>query len=107
MSKECILPVVSLCVERSILKKTEQSETTLRHSAVRYSTFCGSLFKPDPETGPCFYPDILETQPFQDLAEFNLLLFDQFLKFLSDQKVGFDHAVFEIIFKDRVLDGRQ
>ena len=37
MSKECILPVVSLCVERSILKKTEQSETTLRNSAVHYS----------------------------------------------------------------------
>ena len=37
MSKECILPVVSLCVERSILKKTEQSETTLRYSAVRCS----------------------------------------------------------------------
>ncbi len=28
------------------LKKTEQSETTLRHSAVRYSMFCGSLFRP-------------------------------------------------------------
>jgi len=27
-------------------KKTEQSETTLRHSAVRYSIFCGSLFSP-------------------------------------------------------------
>jgi hypothetical protein len=26
------------------IKKTEQSETTLRHSAVRYSIFCGSLF---------------------------------------------------------------
>jgi hypothetical protein len=43
MSKGCILPVVSLCVERSILKKTEQSDSTLRHSAVRYSIFCGSL----------------------------------------------------------------
>jgi hypothetical protein len=30
MSKECIL---------SILKKTEQSDSTLRHSAVRYSIF--------------------------------------------------------------------
>ncbi len=37
---------MSLCVERSILKKTEQSETTLRHSSVRYSIFCGSLFRP-------------------------------------------------------------
>ncbi|CAB1076323.1 hypothetical protein D1AOALGA4SA_4120 [Olavius algarvensis Delta 1 endosymbiont] len=26
-------------------KTTERSETTLRHSAVRYSIFCGSLFK--------------------------------------------------------------
>ena len=26
------------------IKMTEQSETTLRHSAVRYSTFCGSIF---------------------------------------------------------------
>jgi hypothetical protein len=30
------------------IKMTEQSETTLRNSAVRYSKFCGSLFKPDP-----------------------------------------------------------
>ncbi len=30
------------------VKKTEQSESILRNSAVRYSTFCGSLFKPDP-----------------------------------------------------------
>jgi len=27
-------------------KKTEQSDSTLRHSAVRYSIFCGSLFRP-------------------------------------------------------------
>ena len=27
-------------------KKIERSETTLRHSAVRYSIFCGSLFSP-------------------------------------------------------------
>jgi hypothetical protein len=26
-------------------KKTEQSDSTLRHSAVRYSIFCGSLFQ--------------------------------------------------------------
>jgi hypothetical protein len=26
------------------IKKNEQSETTLRNSAVRYSKFCGSLF---------------------------------------------------------------
>ncbi|CAB1080354.1 hypothetical protein D1AOALGA4SA_8037 [Olavius algarvensis Delta 1 endosymbiont] len=25
-------------------KKTERSDSTLRHSAVRYSTFCGSIF---------------------------------------------------------------
>ncbi|CAB1076141.1 hypothetical protein D1AOALGA4SA_3939 [Olavius algarvensis Delta 1 endosymbiont] len=25
------------------IKKTEQSDSTLRHSAVRYSIFCGSL----------------------------------------------------------------
>jgi len=30
------------------IKTTEQRETTLRYSAVRYSIFCGSLFKPDP-----------------------------------------------------------
>ena len=36
MSKQCIL---------SILKKTEQSDSTLRNSAVRYSIFCGSLFQ--------------------------------------------------------------
>jgi len=30
-----------LFVERSILKKTERSDSTLRHSAVRYSIFCG------------------------------------------------------------------
>ena len=30
------------------IKKPEQSETTLRYSAVRYSTFFGSLFRPDP-----------------------------------------------------------
>jgi hypothetical protein len=35
MSKECILSI--------LFKKNEQSETTLRHSAVRYSIFCGSL----------------------------------------------------------------
>ena len=29
-----------------LIKTTEQSETTLRHSAVRYSIFCGSLFSP-------------------------------------------------------------
>jgi hypothetical protein len=28
----------------SILKKAEQSDSTLRNSAVRYSIFCGSLF---------------------------------------------------------------
>jgi hypothetical protein len=27
------------------IKRTERSETILRHSAVRYSIFCGSLFK--------------------------------------------------------------
>jgi hypothetical protein len=27
-----------------ILKKIERSDSILRHSAVRYSTFCGSLF---------------------------------------------------------------
>jgi hypothetical protein len=37
MSKDCIL---------FIFKKTEQSETILRNSAVRYSVFCGSLFSP-------------------------------------------------------------
>jgi len=45
------MPVVSLCVERSILKKTERSETTLRHSTfdiLRFDTAelvagCGSL----------------------------------------------------------------
>ena len=34
-----------LCRTIYFIKKTEQSETTLRHSAVRYSTFCG-LFLP-------------------------------------------------------------
>jgi len=28
----------------NFMKKNEQSETTLRNSAVRYSLFCGSLF---------------------------------------------------------------
>jgi hypothetical protein len=37
MSKEGML---------SILKKMERSDSTLRHSAVRYSIFCGSLFDP-------------------------------------------------------------
>ena len=27
-------------------KKTERSDSTLRHSAVRYSIFCGSQFNP-------------------------------------------------------------
>jgi len=27
-------------------RKTERSETILRNSAVRYSLFCGSLFRP-------------------------------------------------------------
>jgi hypothetical protein len=36
MSKEGIL---------SFVKTAEQSESTLRDSAVRYSKFCGSLFK--------------------------------------------------------------
>ena len=38
------------------IKKTEQSETILRNSAVRYSIFCGSLFKSDSaiETIDCF-----------------------------------------------------
>ena len=30
------------------MKMRERSDTTLRHSAVRYSIFCGSLFKSDP-----------------------------------------------------------
>ena len=37
-----------------LIKKTEQSETTLRHSAVRYSIFCDSLFKPDPAVWAIF-----------------------------------------------------
>jgi len=32
----------------NFIKKTERSDTILRHSAVRHSIFCGSLFKPDP-----------------------------------------------------------
>ena len=31
------------------MKMKERSDTTLRHSAVRYSLFCGSLFKSDPD----------------------------------------------------------
>ncbi len=34
-----------LCRTVYFIKKTEQSESTLRHSAVRHSIFCGSLFK--------------------------------------------------------------
>ena len=37
---------MSFCVERSILKKTERSDSILRHSAVQHSIFCGSLFSP-------------------------------------------------------------
>ena len=40
MSKECILSILE--------KKNEQSETILRDSVVRYSTFCGSLFNQGP-----------------------------------------------------------
>jgi len=32
--------------EFCLFKKTERSETTLQNSAVRYSLFCGSLFRP-------------------------------------------------------------
>ncbi len=34
-----------LCRTVYFKKQIEQSETTLRHSAVRYSIFCGSLFR--------------------------------------------------------------
>ena len=59
------------------------------------------------EIGPCFSPYNLKTKFFEDLAEFNLLFFNQFLEFASDQKVGFDHAVFKIGFKYRILHRRQ
>lgn len=59
------------------------------------------------KSAPVFYSAGLKTQLFQDLAEFNLLPGDQFVKFSSDQKVGFDHAVFKIAFEYRILNSRQ
>jgi len=41
--------------------KIERSETTLRNSAVRYSTFCGSLFNPGHRSGQSNHQ---ETVPF-------------------------------------------
>jgi hypothetical protein len=42
MNVECRSKVFCLFYK----KMTEQSDSALRHSAVRYSIFCGSLFKP-------------------------------------------------------------
>ncbi len=47
-----------LCPTVFFIKMTEQSETTLRNSAVRYSIFCGSLFNPRPimsKKNSCFH----------------------------------------------------
>ena len=47
----------------SIEKKTEQSETILRHSAVRYSIFCGSRFNPDTYTICLMAPPLRQPAP--------------------------------------------
>ena len=47
-NNECRMSNVEGMYSVYFMKKTEQSETILRHSAVRYSTFCGSLFPADP-----------------------------------------------------------
>jgi len=43
MSKECILPVVSFLSNGLFYKKTERSDSTLRHSIFDILRFCGSL----------------------------------------------------------------